>query len=177
MGALPTYKEKFARLVADGSTYAEALRKSHPKAKKWKDNTVWINSSRLMADVKVRLRVEQLQAITAEQNAVTIEEVLKSLAKWIRFNPKSIINDDGSMKSFSEMSDDEAECVQDFQIQEIWGGEKGTREVIGVLKRVKLIDKLGTADKFMRKFGQYINNLNITNDNLEHLEDLLDGIK
>jgi phage terminase small subunit len=176
MGELPTYKEKFARLVAEGSTYAEALRKSHPKAKKWKDNTVWINSSKLMADTKVQLRVEELQHETAKRNQATLDEVLNEMASWLRFNPKSIANDDGSIKDLAEMSDDEAKCIVSFDVQELWSGGGEDRRQVGVIKKIKVVDKRAVSDQFLKKFGAYVTNINVKTDNLDHIEDLLDGI-
>ena len=173
-----THKQlKFAELVASGKTYAESYRIAYPVSKKWKNEAVWVQSSILMTNSKVVVMLAEIQEKRAERNEITITELLERLARWVRFNPKTIMNADGTMKEFSEMSDDEAECIQDFQIEEVWGGRGEDREVKGMIKKVKIIDKRATADMFMKKFGAYITNVKLDVEDLSHLQGILDGIK
>jgi len=50
--ALPIKQESFSRLVAEGSSQADAYRGSY-NAEKMTDKTIWEAASRLMADSKV----------------------------------------------------------------------------------------------------------------------------
>lgn len=65
MRKLTPREEKFAQGVADGLSQAEAYRQAFPNSAKWKDEAVWVNASKLMA--KVSLRVEELRAELAKQ--------------------------------------------------------------------------------------------------------------
>jgi hypothetical protein len=167
-------QEFFCQQVASGKNQSESYNIAYPRSLKWKDDVVRINASRLMSKANIRLTVEELRASHAKRNEVKLDEVLENLAKYLRFNIKSIVNANGTLKSFDEMTDDEAACIQSFEINETTKGG----EVTGILKRIKLIDKLGTIEKFLRVFGAYINNRNhrFEKENLEHLRDILEGI-
>ncbi|MEN6621971.1 MAG: terminase small subunit [Smithella sp.] len=170
-------QEKFCQNVAAGKSQAESYRIAYPKSKKWKDEAVWVNSSRIMNEANVLLRIDELREKHLKRNEVTLDEVIKEMAKWLRFNLKSIIKADGTMKSFEEMTEDEAACIAEFQIEEIWEGRGENREMIGYLKKVKLIDKRAVSDQFMKKFGAYATKLKFDDDDLEHLKDLVKEIK
>ena len=74
--SLTPKQEAFAQNVASGMTQADAYRGSY-NAEKMKPESVQVNASKLMADAKVRLRVEELRhkrAIHAVQtNSIPIE--------------------------------------------------------------------------------------------------------
>ncbi len=57
---LTSKQEKFALLVAEGYTYADAYRNAY-SADKMSQNSIWVNSSKLMNNTKVLLRVEELK--------------------------------------------------------------------------------------------------------------------
>jgi len=164
-------QESFAQAVAAGDTYSDAYRKSY-NCNNMSQKSIWEKSSELMSDVKVSSRVAELREKTVRNNEMTITEILEKLANWVRFNPKSIMNPDGTVKEFAEMTDEEAECIQDFQVREIYGDGA----VVGVIKSIKLIDKRATADMFMKKFGMYVDKIKLDVQDLSHLQEILDGI-
>lgn len=58
---LTPQRERFAELVASGLSYADAYREAYPKSKSWKDDSVYCESSKLMANTKVLQRVDMLK--------------------------------------------------------------------------------------------------------------------
>jgi hypothetical protein len=172
---LNSQQELFCQQVVLGKNQSEAYNIAYPRSLKWKDDVVRVNASRLMSKANIRLTIAEIRDNHAKRNEVKLDEVLENLAKYLRFNIKSIVNSNGTLKGFDEMTDDEAACIASFEIYE---SSKGG-EVVGILKRIKLIDKLGTADKFLRCFGAYIKNFNHKYDknDLEHLRDILESIK
>lgn len=48
---------------------------------------------------------------------------------------------------------------------------------IGILKRVRLIDKRAVSDQFLKKFGAYIDRKVIEVENLSHIEAIIKGIE
>lgn len=177
MSNLTPQQEKFAQLVASGETYADAYRESYKVNAKTKIESIWQSSSRIMSDIKVQSRVKELQAKTIKRNEVTLDEVLKEMAEWLKFNVKTIFNENGTMKLLHEMTDQEASCIASYEVVELFGGSGETRAQIGELKKVKLIDKRAVADMFLRKLGAYIDNHKIVVEDLSYLDDLLKGIK
>jgi phage terminase small subunit len=176
---LNSQQELFCQQVASGKNQSEAYRIAYPKSLKWKEEAVWSQASILMSNSKVYHRINELKEKNQTRNEVKLDEVLENLAKYLRFNIKSIVNANGTLKSFDEMTDDEAACIQSFECAEIYKGSGEDRQAIGTLKRVKLVDKLGTADKFLRNMGAYINNRNhrFDKENLDHLKEILDSIE
>ena len=175
---LTPQQEKFAQLVSEGNSYADSYKGAY-NAQNMGINTIYVNSSVLMSDNKIAIRVKELQEENKNRNQVTLSEVLEEMAAWLRFNPKTLHNEDGTLKQWSEMTDEEAKCISDYQCEEIWGGRGEDRGQIGVLRKIKLIDKRSTADMFLKKFGAYIENHNHKFDvaDLKHISDILESIE
>jgi phage terminase small subunit len=176
MKALTPQQELFAQTIASGKTQSEAFRTAYPRCLKWKEKSVWEKSSALASNVNVASRIAELQSHTAKRNEVELDEVIRELAKYLRFNVKSLVNSNGTMKSFDEMTDDESACIQSFEMTELWSGKGPDKRKIGELKRVKLVDKLGVADKFLRKFGVYATQPLLNKDDLESIRDVFRDI-
>lgn len=173
---------KFAQFVASGETYADAYRKAY-NCSKMTNNSIWINSSKLMADAKVSLRVDKLRQETLKRNQVTIDEVLNELANWIRFDPLTIIDEDTDcVKKLKDMSKESRMSLAEIQVSEIWGSVQGAdgkkhREQIGELKKIKFIDKRAVAEMFMKKFGQYVQESSGIESNLDAIREIIKEIK
>jgi hypothetical protein len=169
-------QENFAQAVADGEfDYPWQAYDKYYDTKKMSKNALYVETCRLLQHPKVSLRICELRNQNRTRNEVKLDEVLENLAKYLRFNIKSIVNSNGTLKGFDEMTDDEAACIASFESYEtIKNGE-----VVGVLRKVKLIDKLLTADKFLRNMGAYINNRNhhFDKENLDHLKEIIDSIE
>lgn len=79
MSDLTPQREAFARAIAKGGTQADAYREAFPGSKKWKDNSVHIAASKLMADAKVTLRVDELRAKVVAKVVLTVENLIAEL--------------------------------------------------------------------------------------------------
>lgn len=176
MAGLTPQQELFCQKVAEGKTYFAAYQEAYPKSLEWKENAVYVNSSKMMADTNISLRVKKLQEGNFKRNEVTLDEVLAEMAEWLKFNVKSIFNEDDTMKPLKEMSDQEASSIASFEVVELFDGSGDKKVHIGYLKKVKLIDKRAVADMFLRKLGAYIDNHKVTIEDMSHLKDLLNGI-
>src|SRR5690554_6543410 len=98
MENLTAKQEKFAQLVAEGKTYADAYQGAYNVGKKTSKNSIYVKSSRLMDEAKIQLRVHELKQEVLERNKATLDEVLTEMAKWLRFDPIKLFNDDSSIK-------------------------------------------------------------------------------
>ena len=76
MSELTDKQEKFAQAVAAGKTYADAYREAYPVSEKWKDESIWCESSKLMADPKVLQRVKQIQEQQLERISLVYRLIL-----------------------------------------------------------------------------------------------------
>lgn len=81
MAGLTPQRETFAIELAKGGTQSAAYRVAYPKSRKWSENAVAVNASRLVRDHHVRLRVDELAARAAARNEVTLEKHVAELAR------------------------------------------------------------------------------------------------
>jgi hypothetical protein len=78
MAKLTAKQERFARLVASGSTYVDAYRDAYAVDKS-KETTIYPNASKLMANNKILTRVDQLRNDAAKAEGITVESSLQEL--------------------------------------------------------------------------------------------------
>lgn len=75
---LTAKQESFAQAIAAGKTQADAYRDAYD-AENMKENSVWTNASKLMADAKVAQRVEELRKGLEKKELWTREMSVKAL--------------------------------------------------------------------------------------------------
>ena len=76
-------KELFARKIVEGMSQADAYRAAY-STNKMSNKTVWEKASRLMADDKVRARVQELADDAASESVMTARERLEFLSRVVR---------------------------------------------------------------------------------------------
>lgn len=79
MRNLTHQQELFARLVADGSSQAEAYRAAYPKSKSWKQKAVYSKASELMRHGGVAGRVAEFHDQLSEQGLWSREMAVLAL--------------------------------------------------------------------------------------------------
>ncbi len=77
MDGLTPRQEAFAAGLATGLSQADAYRKAYPAAARWKDQSVWVEASKLAP--KVSQRVSELRAKAVAANEFTVEQHLRDL--------------------------------------------------------------------------------------------------
>lgn len=80
-------QETFACKIVEGMTQADAYRAAYSTSR-MSDKTIWENASRLMADSKVKARVEELRAQIASVSILTAQERLEYLTRIIKGEEK-----------------------------------------------------------------------------------------
>lgn len=96
-----------------------------------------------------------------DQMKLTSEEVLRSLARAVRFDARKLFRPDGTLKAITELDDDTALALQSFEVEDIEFG----RVRIGSLKKVKGCDRNQARDQAMKHFGLYEKDNSQQNDN------------
>jgi hypothetical protein len=74
-------QEAFCLAVVETNNQAEAYRRAYPKSLKWKPESVFSHSSRLMSNRKVSARVEELRAQVAKNALYTPERIIRELGE------------------------------------------------------------------------------------------------
>lgn len=115
------------------------------------DSTACAAASRLLADAKVSAELERRRAEALDKAKLTSDEVLISMARALRFDPRKLYKDDGSMKAMQELDDDTALAIQAVEADEIVVGGK----LLGITKKIKSCDRNAARDQAHKHFGHY----------------------
>lgn len=145
--------------------------------KKMGINTIYAESCKLRANHKITIRIKEIESEIVTKSQSTLDEILSAMSIRVRLDMRAYFDNEGKFKEVNELTLEQAMCIQDFQVEEIWGRVGKDKMQIGELKKVKLIDLKGLWDMFLKKYGAYITNINVKTDNLEHLTDLLKEIE
>ena len=76
--ALTPKQEAFALAYVETGNASEAYRRAY-SAEKMKPASVAVNASKLLADAKVALRVQELQAKAVERHEITVDDLIREL--------------------------------------------------------------------------------------------------
>jgi len=174
-GALPLQPERlelFAQeLVKPGITQAEALRAAFPKqAKKWKETTVWSESSRLANDPKVRARVSHLMKSAAHDAVMSRQETLLRVSKIARADLRDCYHLDGTLKGPHDMDDNTAAALVRLETTE---EGKGAKRVTS--RKVELAKPTVALEMLMKHHGLYGKDNAQRADPVRELLELIDG--
>jgi phage terminase small subunit len=147
--SLTAQQETFAAGIAKGFTQADAYREAYPKSKLWADETVWAAASRLAALYKVSTRVRELMDKAAKANEITVERVMRELAK-VAFGDARRVMSWGpggvNLIESSELTDDAAAIVSEV-------AQTITKD--GGTIKVKAHDKLKALELIGRSMGMF----------------------
>lgn len=92
ISGLTPQQEKFAQAVASGKNQAEAYREAYPRSRKWKDASVYAQSSALAADNKVSIRVRDLHAAISERAEVNAADVIREAYNILMADPRELVS-------------------------------------------------------------------------------------
>lgn len=178
---LTAKQERFAQLVAQGSTYADAYRRAYDVRPNTKLETIWVKSSMLMAEHKVNRRVSELKEKITDKVTDDGAQKLEGLIRifWQRineFDPLDIVDDDGNIKKLSEIPLKTRRFILAIKIFEEYVGSGKDKEFLGYIKDIKfdVIDKY--ADMLLKIIGGYEKD-NAQKHDLSHIEEELQKIK
>lgn len=85
---------------------------------------------------------------------ITQERVLKEFARLAFFDPRKLLNDDGTPKPINELDDDTAAAIAGLDIEE-------ANDNRGVVRKYKIADKKGALDSVARHLGMFNDKLNL----------------
>ena len=109
----------------------------------------------LLQKPEVQAQIEQFVAKAEEKVGLSIERTLREVARLAYFDPRKLLNDDGSPKPITELDDDTAACLAGLDIQEVYEGSGADRVFVGYVKKYKIADKNSALDKAMKHLGLF----------------------
>lgn len=114
--------------------------------------------ARLLTNVVIAARVDELRAKQAERLDITADRVLKEWAKIAFSNLMdyfTVLPNGGAVIDLSKMTPEQGAALQELTVDEYMDGGEDGRQVKKI--RVKLGDKKGTLDSIARHLGMFTN--------------------
>jgi len=155
---LTSRQETFAAGVAQGLSQAEAYRQAYPQSAKWKDESVWQRASKLASDAKVQSRVQELLQKAAAANEITVERVLKEIARLAFFDIRKLVNADGTPKPLNELDDDTAAAIAGLDVARVGNAMIGEGEIL----KFKIADKNSALEKLAKHLQMFTDKVELT---------------
>lgn len=116
----------------------------------------------ILKDPWVKEMIEFRSKELGDMVALTAEEVIRSLARAMRFDPGLMYNEDGTLKRVQDMPDEvrlELEGVDVDQVSKVLKGKKGSKDEVTLLSvttaKVKFPARHAARDQAMKHFGLY----------------------
>lgn len=117
-------------------------------------------SYELLDHAEIRPIIAKYAKKQADKLELTAEKVLGELSRIAFFNPKSLYDSEGKLKSIEQIEDDAAVCITNIEEEEIFEGYGKDRRSVGRLKKIKLASKIDALDKL----GKHLKLFNDTVD-------------
>lgn len=118
-------------------------------------NSAQEQSSVLLSKPMVKASIEAFVIRAEEKAGLTIERTLREVARLAFFDPRKLLNPDGSPKPINELDDDTAAGLAGMDIQEQFEGSGAERVFVGYVKKYKIADKNSALEKAMKHLGLY----------------------
>lgn len=127
----------------------------------YSSKTAYSQGERLLRDVEVKKLIAEAMELRSKSTQITAERVLQELARVAFFDPRRLLNGDGSPKPVNELDDDTAAVLSGMDITEEYEGSGEDRKFIGYTKKVKVSDKVAALGLAMRHLGMLNDKLQV----------------
>jgi len=117
----------------------------------YSERTATVVASENLTKPNVQNYIKQLQAEIQERNKITVDELVRTLASFVRLDPKDMFDENGMVKNLNDMPEAARKCIAELKVMEI----SSVDGPIGVMKNIKLPSKLEAIEKLMKHLGGY----------------------
>lgn len=111
-----------------------------------------VTGSQLLADPNIARVIAERVKEALDKAKLTSDEVLRNLACAVRFDPRKLYRDDGSLKDVIELDDETAMALAGIDVTEEFSNEGEGRELSGYTKKIKWCDKNVARDQALKYF-------------------------
>ena len=114
--------------------------------------------ARLLANVSVASQIDQLKKARAQATGITAERVLQEIAKLAFFDPRKLLNEDGTPKKINELDDETAMAVAGIDIVTKGNDDVGFADIM----KIKLADKGQNLERLGRHLKLFTERIEVT---------------
>jgi phage terminase small subunit len=119
---------------------------------------------RLLVNVGIAAAIAGAQAERGQRTGITQDRVIQELAHAAFLDIKDLFEDDGSLKLVRDMPETVRRAISGLEVTEIFDRADGDQKTaIGLLKKVKLVDKSGNLELIGKHLGMFKTEVKIEN--------------
>lgn len=160
---LTPQQERFAQEIGAGRSGVEAYRAAYPKATKWKDQSVRVEASKMLAIPNISQRIDKIQAAGAKLAELEAAEIAQEIKRLALSDIAGIMHADGRVKLPHELDPATRAAVASFKIDEFGRIE------------YKFWDKNSALERSAKILGMYARHNSQKTDPVRDLIDTLSG--
>lgn len=143
--------EKQLRFIAEYLIDLNATKAA--KRAGYSEKTASVQGFDLLRKPEIQAELEAAISARAERTQITADRVLKELGRIAFFDPRKLLNSDGSPKPLEELDDDTAGAIGGLDVLEEYEGTGKDRVFVGYVKKYKISDKNAAITNAMRHLG------------------------
>jgi phage terminase small subunit len=150
--------ELFARAYVANTEDGRGNGKAAAIAAGYSAKTAVAASTRLLKIPEVANRISVLQQELLDKHALKADDVMRQLGAIVKFDPRKMFREDGSLKHITELDEETASALSGFEIVESGVGglritkKDGAQHVPEFTKKVKWYDKNVAVANAMKHF-------------------------
>ena len=143
---------------------------------KGNDNVCAVEGHRLLSIPNVAAAIKEAMDKRSERVGLTADETLGQLRRMLMFDPRKLLNDDGTPKAIGELDDDSVMAIAGLKIrvERSKRGQKGEAEGSGddeaTIAEYRLTDRVRVTELAMRHLKLLTEKLELTGKDGERLE-------
>lgn len=116
------------------------------------EKTAYAQGARLLKDVRVSTAIAQRRTEIAQTNELSTNEIMADMSRALRFDPRKMFRQDGTMLPIHELDDDTALCLTGIEVV-VKPGPDGDEPLY--VKKMKWESKATARDQALKVFGMY----------------------
>jgi phage terminase small subunit len=106
---------------------------------------------------EIQKMLQERMAAREKRTEISQDRVLQEYARLAFFDPRKLFDADGNLKRLTELDEDAAAIIAGMDVVE-FGNEKVG---IGIIRKLKLADKLGALNSVARHLGMFEDRLKV----------------
>lgn len=116
----------------------------------YKESNAYKSGYRLTKDAQVIAMLGQRQDYLAKTYSLTTEDIIKSIAQDLHFDPADMFNEDGSLKRIIDLDEDTRMAIDSFETIQI-----GSADAPVFIKKIKRSPKATAREQAMKHLGMF----------------------
>lgn len=89
---------------------------------------------------------------------IDAKRVLREIERLALADVGKAFNDEGGLLPLTEMDEEIRRCISGIDVEEIWEGKEGSREQVGVVKKVRFWDKTRSLEMLAKYLRLWVEN-------------------